>query len=213
MTVNLYIQSVDNFKLRLNHTNLIQLTTDVLSKVDIKEYLTDALLGYDKHKNELLVTNENYKYSYVYSFESGYWHKIGKRFSVLINAYPELHVLQTHGDVYGILDFSHEQFDVTLSHYASTMQVMYSTRPCKIDGALDFVLIHRIIQRCEIETKSSSFAGFYVFLSNDLKTWQLSQGSDKKTEEVTDLLCTRSHLKAIYFVFVFAADMGRKGSD
>ena len=195
---NLNIQSVGNFTLRLNHINLVQLQ-DSLSTIDAQKYIQSAIIGFSKTQNELLVTNSNYNYSYVYSFESGYWHKISKSYSILVNTYPTLQGIHLEGNGDGVFDLSHENFD-------TSVQAMFSTRPCKIDGNIDFVLIHRIIQRCEIKTKDTTFAGFYVFLSNDMKVWQLSQGNDKKTGEVTDLLCTRSHLKAKYFVFVFAAD-------
>ena len=200
---NLNIQIVDNFKLRVNHTNLVQLPNS-LSTVNAKTYMVNARLGFNKQNNELLVTNENYDYSYVYNFESGYWHKINTSFSILINAYPFVYALRSNGSEQGVFNVSEENFD-------EGVHTMISTRPCKIDGTVDFVLVHRAIQRCEIETKGSVFAGFYVFGSNDLKTWQMFQGSDKKTGRVTDIFLTRSHLKCKYFVFMFAAKL-KEGS-
>ncbi|NOR75850.1 MAG: hypothetical protein GQ525_11900 [Draconibacterium sp.] len=46
-----------------------------LSTVNAKTYVEDALIGFNKQNNELLVTNENYNYSYVYSFDSTLWRK------------------------------------------------------------------------------------------------------------------------------------------
>jgi hypothetical protein len=43
------------------------------------------------------------------------------------------------------------------------------TCPAKVNGRADFVLIHRAIQRWEIETTAACYAGFYVFGTNDLK--------------------------------------------
>jgi hypothetical protein len=66
---NLDIQAVDNYKLRLNHLNTVQLL-DSLSTIDAKVYISGAKIGFDKKNNELLVTNNTYDYSYVFSFES-----------------------------------------------------------------------------------------------------------------------------------------------
>jgi len=82
---------------------------------------------------------------------------------------------------------------------------MLTTRPCKLDNEVNFTLLHRVIQRCEIETKENTYAGLYVFGSNDLRTWQLLAGNDRKTGKITDILTTRAHHKVKYFVFVFAA--------
>jgi len=71
---NLDIQAVNNYILRLNHINLVQLV-DSLSLIDAKGYTLGAKTGFDKKNNELYVTNNNYNYSYVFSFESKLWHK------------------------------------------------------------------------------------------------------------------------------------------
>jgi hypothetical protein len=41
-----------------------------VSTVDAKEYVSGALIGFNKKFNELVVTNSAYAYSYVYSFIS-----------------------------------------------------------------------------------------------------------------------------------------------
>lgn len=163
-----------------------------LSTIDSKDYSDNANIGYNQKLDELLISNQNYAYSYLYSFKSGYWHKIDESFRVLIDSYPKLIVLREDSSNNGVFDMSTEQFGADVS-------TLIVTRPCKIDNDVNFTMLNRAIQRCEIETSASTYAGFYVFGSNDLQTWQLLQGSDKKTNRVTDIFCTRSHLKVKYF--------------
>jgi hypothetical protein len=197
---NLDIQSIENYSFRLNHISLVQIV-DNLSIVDVKKYILLSKIGFDKKNNELIVTNNTYNYSYVFSFESGYWHKISESYRVLINLYPELLVLREDSSADGVYSISIDSNEITVK------SVMLTTRPCKLDNVLNFTLQHRAIQRCEIETKDSVYAGFYVFGSNDLITWQLLTGSDRKTGKVTDILLTRTHLKVKYYVFLFAAEL------
>jgi hypothetical protein len=197
---NLDIQGVENYSFRLNHISLVQLI-DNLSIVDVKNYILLSRIGFDKKNNELLVTNNTYNYSYVFSFESGFWHKISESYRVLINFYPELLVLRENSSADGVYSVSVDSNETTVK------SVMLTTRPCKLDGEVDFTLLHRAIQRCEIETKDSVYAGFYVFGSNDLITWQLMTGSDRKTGKITDIFLTRTHLKVKYYVFLFAAEL------
>ena len=110
---NLYIQSVDNFKLRVNHANLVQLPNS-LSIINAKLYMVDAKVGFNKQNNELLVTNSDYNYSYVYNFESGYWNKLSESFGVIINAYPNLQVVRSGGSNDGVFSLSDENFDTTV---------------------------------------------------------------------------------------------------
>jgi hypothetical protein len=185
---NLNIQAVSNYTFRLNHISLVQIV-DSLSIVDVKNYILLSRIGFDKKNNELIVTNNTYNYSYVFSFESGYWHKISESYRVLINFYPELLALRENSSADGVYSISVDSNETTVK------SVMLTTRPYKLDGEVDFTLLHRAIQRCETETKDSVYAGFYVFGSNDLKTWQLLTGSDRTTGKVTDILLTRTHLK------------------
>jgi hypothetical protein len=226
---NLNIQAVSNYTFRLNHISLVQIVSS-LSQVDAKDYTlgVNCKIGFDKKNNELIVTNHRFagtsdekntnadadilseyglnsegydlNYSYIFSFESGFWHKISESYRVLINFYPELLVLRENTSTDGVYSLSQED-------YITPVTIMVTTQPCKLDGEVDFTLLHRAIQRCEIETKDSVYAGFYVFGSNDLKTWQLLTGSDRKTGKVTDILVTRTHLKVKYYVFLVTAEL------
>ena len=123
---NLDIQGVDNYSLRLNHISLTQIVASLLH-IDAKDYISDVKVGFDKKNNELLVTNSNYNYSYVFSFESGYWHKISESYRILINSYPELLVLREDSSDDGVYSVSKDSNETIVA-------TMLSTRPYKQDN-------------------------------------------------------------------------------
>jgi len=181
------IQGVENFSFRLNYVSLVTIINS-LSQIDTKEYIPVSKIGFDKKNNELLVSNNSYEYSYVFNFESGFWHKISESYRV------------ENTSVDGVYSLSRDNYETPVS-------IMLTTRPCKLDGEANFTLLHRAVQHCHITTKDSVYAGFYVFGSNDLNTWQLLTGNDRKTGEVTDIFTTRTHGKVKYYIFVFAAEV------
>ena len=207
---NLYLKAYENFKLRVNHTQLVQLEGS-LCKHDAKVYASGSKVAYDKKNNELILTNpglspdnEKYTHSFVYSFDSNGWHKINDSYELIIYSYPNLFAISSN-------DSDSTVYEVGKTDIAQSAQCCIITRPMKIDDRIDFILLHRILQRCELETSLGAFAGLYVFVSNDLKTWQLSVGNDKKSGYIVDLISTRAHNKAKYFILVFAAEI-REGN-
>ncbi|WP_340111981.1 hypothetical protein [Maribellus mangrovi] len=160
---NLDIQAVENYTYRIDQAQLVNLI-DSISPVDAEVYLSGALLGYNHEYKELIVSNPNYQYSYVYNFKSNSWHKISESYKLFINVWPKLYGVRYNtsngGEFDGVYDFTDEQFD----YYINTLTV---TRPCKVNDNIDFVLIHRAIQRCVIETTPLCYAGLFVIGSND----------------------------------------------
>ena len=52
-----------------------------LSAVPFSEYSQNAVMGYDITENEVIVSNPDYNYSYVFSLKTNTWHKITEVFS------------------------------------------------------------------------------------------------------------------------------------
>lgn len=189
------LRSNTNYQYFVNHANLVQLLAQ-LSSADAKAYIANAKIGFDKANNELIVTNSNYTYSYAYSFESGFWYKLSESFRLLVNAYPELLGVNTTG----IHSLSNEDF-------AGSVQTLLVTRPCKLGAESTYKLIRELNQRCEIEVKEGSYAGFYAFGSNDLRKWALLAANNTQTGKITDIRTGRGYCKAKYYIFVFAANL------
>ena len=171
------IKQVNSFLGRLDNPNLIQLSSS-LSSCNILEYIKNAKIGFNKIQNELLISNPNFNYSYVYSFESNAWSKKSESYRVLINSYPNLLVLRensTQEAENGIFSLSEED-------NTRAVQTLLVTRPVKLDNDMNFILNSPGIATVRAKRKTlylmqvSTCSG-----SNDLMTWQLLQGSDKKT--------------------------------
>lgn len=54
--------------------------TEYLSQVDFREYIKEAELFYDSVREEIIVSNLNYLYSYAFSLREKLWHKITEVF-------------------------------------------------------------------------------------------------------------------------------------
>lgn len=54
-----------------------------LSRAPFREYVREAVMGYDISEDEVIVSNPEYDYSYVFSLKTKTWHKISEVFSDL----------------------------------------------------------------------------------------------------------------------------------
>ena len=125
---NAELQGNADFSHFVNHIQLAQISSSI-SVENFKNYLTDSHLGFNKTNNELLVSNPNHNYSYVYSFESSSWHKISKSFNYFINSYPELLGVRSNISGSGV-------FNLSLEEFVSSVPVLLATRPCKVESNL-----------------------------------------------------------------------------
>lgn len=166
--------------------------SNALSDVDFNTYLQNSKIGYDHENKELIVTNSEHGYSYLYSIENQGWYKISKSYISFINAYPKLYAV-TNSNVRSI---SEEEESFT--------DVLFITMSQPIDAPEVYKKIERLIFRCRYTTVAEKYPGFYIFASNDQLTWQLIGGKQKTGAQINDLLCQRSHGSAKYYMFVFA---------
>ena len=180
---------IENSELNIHFTPGLE---NSLSDIDFLEYLQTSSIGYDQPNKELIVTNKNKQYSYIYSLESKVWYKISHSYDLLINDYPRL-VGVRGNNVY------------TISEEDETQHIEVLI----ISNAQNFTLpdvnkqIERVIQRTSFKTNVSKVGGFYVFASDDLEKWQLISGKQKDGDYIKDLLVQQSHISAKYFMFVF----------
>lgn len=76
---DIYMKYSSEFNIIVNDTRTMHIKEN-LSNVPFVEYIREAVFGYDIAKDEIIVSNAGYKYSYVYSFKSKNWHKITEVF-------------------------------------------------------------------------------------------------------------------------------------
>lgn len=197
---NTDFQANVNYRYYISHDKLVQLLSS-LSTVDILDYISVAKIGYDQVNNELIVTNSNYSYSYVYNFDSGIWFKLNKSYQLLINYYPKLLSCNYSGSNTGVFDLSTEiKVDEWIDTLITTQPMMF--------GSESFKVIRRMILRTLHETRENVFnSGFYIFGSSDLINWQRVTGRNHISGKKRDILLQRSGSKFKYFIVVFAGKL------
>lgn len=165
---------------------------DALSEVDFLTYLKTSRVGYDHVNKEIIVTNAQYAYSYVYSTEYKIWYKISQSYSLLVNAYPELYGVNG-SKIYNISDDDHQ----------GNTAVLMVSNAMNLDLPEVRKKIERMIARCYCDTASGSYVGLYVFSTDDLETYQFATGRQRTGQGLKDLLLQRSQGSARYFAIVF----------
>lgn len=63
--------------------NSLYNVTDYLSQVTFREFAENATLSWCANTNELIVSNTDYKYSYVYNFTYNSWYKVGGTYEAI----------------------------------------------------------------------------------------------------------------------------------
>jgi hypothetical protein len=145
---------------------------DYISTADINEYLTGSKSYLNYRENELVITNENYPYSYVFSFKTNQLSKLSERYYHVINDYPRAYGTN-NGTIYDISE------DVPTD---SNRNIMLQTNAFKL-GVNEFERIHRLIARMKVT--GSDRIGVYLFVSNDTRKWAIADGLEK-TGSATD---------------------------
>lgn len=180
----------------LPNSKFVPALANSLSSVGFLEYLADSTIGYDHENKELIVTNNEYGYSYVYSIENQVWYKLAKSYKMLVNDYPKLHgVTETN-----IVSLSEEETNV----FTDTLII---TMAQNLEAKDVFKKIERAILRCRFTSGTNKYPGFYVFASNDLLKWQLITGKQRTGTKINDLLTQRSHGSAKAYMFVWAGNI------
>lgn len=190
---NYFMQTDSYLNVFLNDVRLCQIAY-AMSGIEFNQYLDGAIIGFDKYNNELIVSNYERTWSYVFNFESGFWYKINRRIYGLINNYPELYSKEIDG-IYNLSSESDTGANKTL----------LITRPIKL-GTHGFKTIYRSVLRSYLRHESGTYLGFYVYASNDAKTWQFVTGRNSVTGDSVDQLLSRLPSMAKYYIFVVASD-------
>lgn len=140
-------------------------------------YASGALLGYNYQRREIIVTNNKFAYSYVFSIESGEWYKISHTFDFIGNSYPYLLGLSAKDGVtrlYRIYDKEETETPVLLF-----------SRPLLWGGKL-YKRVMQMMLHAAIEPAKGNnlFNGLacYLLCSNDGVNYKLVTGSEIREE-------------------------------
>lgn len=182
-----------------------------LSAIEFRTYIKDAVVGYSYNDKEIIVSNENYDYSYVYNMKSGGWYKTSHRVRMFLNSYPECFAYFEDGGVYDMYN-----------PHRTVNNILLITKPIKFGS-----LVHKRILQSAIRgmirpslsdlyykgepvmfrdqpVQIFSNCGFYVFGSNDAEHFTLVAGKEKIVD-IRDLITKMNKSKAYkYFVVALA---------
>lgn len=130
-----------------------------VSYVPFREYITECRMIYDYIQQRIVVINPNYKYAYVYSFESKSWGIIASNLKSAVPAYPEALAMNSSNQ---LVDLSH-------SSISEGIPVFFVTRPIKLERDI-LKTIDTIIQRGYFLKGHVKVA---LYGSRDLFNWSL----------------------------------------
>ena len=168
--------------------------------VPIREYIKGAKLAYNYLHNEVILSNVNYGYSYVYSLDNQTWGVIDKTFDVTTNSYPELKVFNSDkGVMYEFKDG------------ADANKVVAITRPFTL-GSFDY----KRLRQAALRTTFEGTLNFYLLGSNDGanfvcitgKEYPSKNGGESMNVTRRDLITAMSRSRQYkYFAIAIAGNM------
>jgi hypothetical protein len=168
----------------------------------IRDYIKDAVIAYNYHYNEIIVSNKGaflggeIPYSYVYSLTNKEWSIIDTVFDMTTNKYPELVVFDSQGAMY------------TFKDGRAQNNVVAITRPFTF-GSLDF----KRIRQAGLRTTFNGELNFYLLGSVDGAEFKCITGreydsGDNMSGTQRDLITAMSRSKQYkYFVIAVAGNI------
>jgi len=185
-----------NLQFYLNHASIVQMLP-YIDKIPFLKYIEDAVIGYNKgdDNNEIIVSNPNYSYSYIYDLKHKYWTKLSGKILTFIPNYPELYAV--NDDLSKVVNISNE--------VSGTVQCLMITRATSLGDEDVFKKLQRTFIRCRLSVAANFYAAGLIFKSDDLKTWEYVTGNDRNYNVFKDIWITHSKNAARFYSFVFAA--------
>ena len=181
--------------------------------VPIREYIqgesgnvkgeSGAKLAYNYLQNEVILSNVNYGYSYVYSLTNQVWSVIDTVFDITTNSYPEL-------VVYNNQEMKRYTFDDTTT---GVVPVVAITRPFTL-GSFDF----KRLRQAGLRTTFEGSLNFYLLGSNDGAEFKCITGKEVDADILDsgtyrDLVTAMSRSKQYkYFAIAIAGQMSGRVS-
>lgn len=171
-----------------------------LPEISFREYLKNATCGYFYKEQEIIISNKEYGYSYVYNMNTDSWCRMNISYmgddnvKQFINSYPGCEVLSRKGEVF------------LFNTDDSVADCMIITRPVQF-GTTEYKHLWQCALRGLLD---SNKAGFYVLGSNDGETFKVIAGRESGRRK-RDLIC--GYVKSMslkYFVFVVCGSMNTK---
>lgn len=171
---------------------------DYLCTDSFYTYLQGAILGYynTETTSEVLISNKNYPYSFVFDIEQRLFYKITQSFSSFINDYPKLYALDNNDGLFNIQE----------SEAGTSTDVFFETPPIQM-GSAEYKHFYRSIMRGYFyldETKKTTLA---MYISNDTQKWMLVNVEQPSWNPLVDIYLNEPSNSAKYCKFVFSGKL------
>jgi hypothetical protein len=174
--------------------------SDFLETVSYQTFLATAVIGYNYIKEEVFVSNPAYDYSYVFSFASKSWFKLGRKYTGFCNYYPSQLGIRAISETYRLYDITQE------SLYDLYVPSLIETYPIKMNTDT-FTKVTHAVCRGMLKSDDSKGAGFSVFGSIDGITWyQMNESND--SGNIKDIWLGRSPYSVMQYIFLFTGSLG-----
>ncbi len=140
-------------------------------------YCKNASVGFFYSERELLLSNVNYSYSYVFSLENGQWSKYTATFDYISNSYPHFLGIKNDGENTKVLMLDRNT--------VGSNAIMLLSRPLlcgtKLHKRIVQLVLHASVKPADSSAKFNGLA-CYLLCSNDGKNYKLVSGSERQTE-------------------------------
>lgn len=166
----------------------------------IREYIKEAKLAYNYLENEVILSNINKGFSFVYDLDSAMWSVIDYTFDVVTNNYPELIAVNNV-----------EHYVFLFKHGADANKVVAITRPFTL-GSFDY----KRLRQAALRTTFTGSLNFYLLGSNDGanfvcitgKEYPSKNGGESMNATRRDLITAMSRSKQYkYFAIAIVGNM------
>ena len=190
-------------KLFMDIASLVSLDGDT-GNDDFLSYIGESSVTYLHSHNELMVHNASRGYSYLCSFESGFWSRVSAGFTGRVHGSPDTMLFAVEGErtvVYAISD-----------KVAGDNRVLLYTRPLlwgtKLPKRIMQLLLHCHVKPVQKPAGSVPLLACYMLCSNDGVHFKLIAGSEKNAECMDvqfPYFPTQSYK---YYLFAIIGEMG-----
>lgn len=180
------------------------LPQDLLDNVDFLTFLKGSIVNYNHNERELMVSNPNYKYTYVMD-RNGNWSRRNYRADEYVNNYPTSYRVQHVSDQYGERSYLYK---VDTESTSLGNQIYLLSQVIKL-GTIAFKQAYRLVVRGYFESIYASTIGCYVFGSYDGRQWALL-GRNEKSGKFTDIGCKIAHTDVKFLRLCLAGQLSKE---
>ncbi|MCQ2310169.1 MAG: hypothetical protein MJZ64_00240 [Paludibacteraceae bacterium] len=170
------------------------LPLDLVDGVDFLSYLRGAIINYNHNERELMVSNQNYPYSYILDRYSN-WSRRDYSADEYVNNYPTSYRVKD-----GVFYKVDAEQDGLEGKSEAPNDFLYLSNVIKL-GSVDFKKAYRFVVRGKFNTNNGTenkTLGVYVFGSYDGRQFAML-GANEKKGTFTDIGCKVERTDVKYF--------------